>query len=208
MPRAVLFDLDNTLIDRDAAARRFVEARAPEHAAGILEQDASGYGDLETFCVWVAERTHRLGATAAEVRESWLSGVPAHTEPDARAVDLVARVKARYAVAVVTNGGGRTQREKLARSHLDELFEEVLVSAEVGAHKPDARIFERALDAVGVPAADALFVGDDPERDMEGARRAGLRTCWVARGRAWPSQLPAPDHVVQHVAELGEVLGC
>jgi putative hydrolase of the HAD superfamily len=61
------------------------------------------------------------------------------------------------------------------------LFDAVITSAEVGAAKPDAAIFEAALGAVGCTAADAVHVGDSVEKDVEGARAAGLRAFLLAR---------------------------
>jgi FMN phosphatase YigB (HAD superfamily) len=54
-------------------------------------------------------------------------------------------------------------------------------SFEVGAVKPDPRIYEHALSTLGVDAARTLFVGDTPEADLHGPRRAGMRACLVDR---------------------------
>ncbi|MEM7411922.1 MAG: HAD-IA family hydrolase [Myxococcota bacterium] len=56
-----------------------------------------------------------------------------------------------------------------------EHFASVVLAGDVGAEKPDPAIFERALAELDVPASEALFVGDDAEKDLAGAQRAGLR---------------------------------
>jgi len=69
-----------------------------------------------------------------------------------------------------------------------------------------ARIFQRACDLASVPAGEAAMVGDTPETDVQGARRAGLRAVWLNRGhRHWPGNLARPDAVID---ELGQLLGC
>jgi len=64
--------------------------------------------------------------------------------------------------------------EILESLEIAELFDVVTLAGEHGFAKPDARLFEVALRALGCTAAEALYVGDDPDRDLAGARRAGL----------------------------------
>ncbi len=120
--------------------------------------------------------------------------------------ELLARLAPRYRLAVVSNGGAR-QREKLARAGLERAFaaERVVISSEVGAEKPDPRIFARALAALGLAEGEVLHVGDDPVRDILGAQRAGLRSCWLARG-AYPAELPPPSFAIRALAELPALL--
>lgn len=88
----------------------------------------------------------------------------------------------RFTLGVITNFDGRF------RSIADQLgiaryFHHVIISSEVGADKPDPLIFQRALAAAGVAAADALHVGDDPLCDWQGAERAGLSVFRLDRPR-------------------------
>jgi putative hydrolase of the HAD superfamily len=73
--------------------------------------------------------------------------------------------------------------------------------------KPDPRIFGMLLDEAGVAADRAVHVGDDPEADVEGARRAGVEAVWLNRTSArWPDALPAPRHSISTLAELAPLL--
>ena len=73
-------------------------------------------------------------------------------------------------------------------------------------YKPDQWIFQRACDALSVPASEAVMVGDTPQTDVQGARRAGLRTVRLNRGhRGRPGNLARPDAVID---ALGQLLGC
>ena len=85
-------------------------------------------------------------------------------------------------------------------------FDVVVDSETAGYYKPDPRIFQRACDALSVPAGEAVMVGDTPETDVQGARRAGLRAVWLNRGhRDWPASLAGPEAVI---GELGQLLRC
>jgi putative hydrolase of the HAD superfamily len=90
-----------------------------------------------------------------------------------------------HALAVVSNWDV-SLREVLERTGLDALVDAVVVSAELGAAKPDPRPFRRALELLGAEAADALHAGDQVDEDVEGARAAGVRPVLVARDGASP----------------------
>ncbi len=73
--------------------------------------------------------------------------------------------------------------KQIDRFGLSGFFEVRLFSSGIGFQKPDTRIFRAALRAMGASPEEALFVGDEPQADIDGARRAGLATAWLVRGR-------------------------
>jgi HAD superfamily hydrolase (TIGR01509 family) len=120
---------------------------------------------------------------------------------------LLAWMRARgIHLAVVTNGRARTQRSKLRAAGLEDAFDRVWISQEVGAPKPRRWIFERALAAAGCAASQALFVGDQPVIDIDGAARRGMRTCWVTGPRPEAAPRRDPDLVIGAVSELRSLL--
>jgi HAD superfamily hydrolase (TIGR01549 family) len=82
-------------------------------------------------------------------------------------------------IALVSNVGVDI-RPVLVRGNLLELFDAVILSCEVGFVKPQAAIFQRALDALGVKPEEALMVGDNAHDDV-GAARLGIRTLLLPR---------------------------
>ncbi len=103
-----------------------------------------------------------------------------HRFPDVLAALQSVR-DAGFRIGVVTNGGGDLQREKLRDTGLEDAFEVVVVSGELGIAKPDPRIFERALAEFGVTADRAAHVGDTLSSDIEGAVAAGVLPVWLNR---------------------------
>lgn len=86
---------------------------------------------------------------------------------------------------------------------LTRLIDFLVISAEAGVRKPDPRIFRLALDQAGVRPEEAIHVGDLPEEDVEGARRAGLRPVLIDRKkRLTASGAPANVRVVTSLEEL------
>jgi HAD superfamily hydrolase (TIGR01549 family) len=118
--------------------------------------------------------------------------------PGARPV--VQRLRRSFRLGIVTNGIDRVQRSRLAVSGLAPLFEAVVTSQGCGYAKPDPRILQVALDRFGASPRHALYVGDDPAVDGGAARAAGMRFCWVDRGRPAPG--PRPRTRVEKLREL------
>jgi len=83
----------------------------------------------------------------------------------------------------------------------------VLISEAVGAYKPSALMFQRALERLGVGPDEVLHVGDSDVDDVKGAKAAGLRAAWVNRdGRARRADVPAPDFEIRDLRELPALL--
>jgi HAD superfamily hydrolase (TIGR01549 family) len=124
--------------------------------------------------------------------------------------DTLAQVRGRCdALAIVTNGAGNTQRDKLAVTGLEHCFDAIVISGEIGAAKPDGAIFHQALRELGVAPGEAWHIGDSLAGDIGGAHNAGLaRAVWINRGGAVrQSRDPAPDHEVTTLDELIPLLG-
>lgn len=112
------------------------------------------------------------------------------------------RLSSRFPIAALTNGNA-----DLARIGLVDHFRFQLGAREHGAAKPDPGIFHAACERLGVAPQHVLHVGDDPEMDVLGARRAGLRTAWLNRNDAtWNHPHDLPDLVVRDLAELADWL--
>ena len=102
--------------------------------------------------------------------------------------EVLAGLRERFRLGMITNGAPDLQRLKLAGTGLADWFEPLVVSGDLGIGKPEPEIFAQALERAGVSAEAALMVGDSWPRDVLGATAAGLRAVWVnARGIATPA---------------------
>lgn len=123
--------------------------------------------------------------------------------PEVRdAVRVIAR---RFRTGVVANADHDYLMRCLDRNGLR--FDLLVDSETARCYKPEPRIFQRACEALSVPAGQAVMVGDTPETDIRGARRAGLRAVWLNRShRDWPGNLARPDAVIGELGQLVRVL--
>ena len=218
---AILFDLDNTLFNREAAFRGVAEDFFDERLLGVttlpradavalmVAWDDDGYSDRREMRErWLAEWPE--AGLDLDAFNGWYRQVMArHSLPDAAVNDFLARLNSQgMPWGIVTNGNGRNQRDKCRLTGLAALTSFTIVSEEQGYAKPDPRIYQDAMSALGLEAPEqVLFVGDNPVTDIEGARAFGMRTVWVSRGKQFPTELQPPDHIVEHVLDLASVLG-
>lgn len=215
MIRAILFDLDDTLVDREAATdvflgTQYLAARLDQvpfaaYRRRFRELDEHGYA-CRSRVLRALVTEYGLRASAHELEAEFRRCVweNARLYPSARGTLQELRALG-YRLGIVTNGTVSAQRAKLAATGLRALVDTVLISEEEGIDKPETDIFCRtALRLVAAPA-ECLFVGDNPHSDIHGARGAGMTTAWLAGRMPWPAGLAfTPDHTIR---DVGEVLG-
>lgn len=218
MIRAILFDLDGTLIDRDAAHERycldfmgrhpgaFLPGRREGDLCAMTRHSRDDGWDRRAFARGLSRAFPGLGLTPLQIAADYAERVARFVVPDPAVTRLVAGLSLRHRLAVVSNGSRALQRAKLTRAGLVGLFAGVFVSGELGIAKPAPALYRRVLAWAGCAADEALFVGDDVVRDVAGAAAVGIRTCWVAGGRPFPADRPAPDLTIQRLLDLPDVL--
>jgi putative hydrolase of the HAD superfamily len=107
-------------------------------------------------------------------------------------------------MAVVTNGTSDVQRGKLARFGITQFFDHIIIDTEVGASKPDVKIFQIALDKLTLDPSQVWMIGDNLVWDVEGPQRLGIFSVWNDFKREGLPENSAiiPDKTVCSVAEL------
>ena len=228
----VLFDLDDTL---------FAHSRAVAHGVAAHRASLGLAGDASAeFARWTAledHHYHRYLRQEIGHQEMRRARARAFTEPlgidladDAAADAWFAGYIERYRAAwelyddtlplldaltqrlgIITNADLSFQLGKIEAMGIADRFEHVIASGEVGHAKPDARIFLAAVQAFGVDAAQAAYVGDRLYTDAIGAAEAGLVGIWLDRdGAATADELAvaagAGVRVIHSLAQLSGVL--
>lgn len=196
-PRAVLFDIGGVCLtngwdhgSRREAARRFsldYDELERRHDALYAEFER-GELALDTYLSHVVFHRERPFS-----RDDFIEFMHGQSRPNEAMLELVRGIRERGALRLATlNNESRELNEyRIARFHLDRLFEAFFTSCYLGVRKPSERIFRIALDILGLQPDEALFV-DDREENIVAAELVGLKTVLaedvssVARGlRGW-----------------------
>ncbi len=229
--RAVLFDLDNTLIDfmrlkrtaSDAAARAMIAAGAdfafqPDEAGDILFgeylKDIEGDRVFEEFLRKHHRQKLRLDQhtvdriTAAAVN-AYLKAKLVHSEPYPQVRrTLLHLARLGLKMGIVTDAPRFKAYQRLEAAGLVDFFDFVITHTDHGEHKPHERPFREALDHLGTPPQAVLMVGDWPQRDMEGAKALGMQTAWAKYGHHTYDDPPEEaDFVLERFGDLTRIVG-
>ncbi|MDA0790785.1 MAG: HAD family hydrolase [Proteobacteria bacterium] len=213
MLRAIIFDLDETLIDREQTMRGFLEAQhrrllysgsASEFAARVLSFQDGGYADKRAAYALALDGHDRDTGHLTSVTDALMSdflenyGMDAVCFPDADVT--LAELKQQFSLGLVSNGRARGQRAKLSSAGIGPYFDVVVISEEAGVSKPDPAIFIQCLSGLGIQPQESLYVGDHPVNDIEPAVTLGMYAVWLRNARF--SEAPLAHGVIDHIREL------
>lgn len=230
MYKAILFDLDDTLMNLsmcEAEALRITLTNAPlklnlenmwsdiqntyrSHSsvywkqrvtAGFSREQVIEYSLRDTLQVYDEDVT--LASQLGVAFWKQFCQTP-QFNPEAKETVLV--LQEHYQIGVITNGYTQSQRGRLEAADLMSLLGCVVISEEVGIAKPDKRIFEIALSALGVTSDDVLYVGDSIQHDYEGCKNAGIDFCHYYPQQITSNVLPMPKYRIHKFSELTDLL--
>jgi putative hydrolase of the HAD superfamily len=191
--RAVLFDLDGTLYDRDAtivelahdqfaAFHDQLQARVDERrfTTRFIELDDHGYASRSDVYSRLADEFGLENWLTIDLERHFWEAYGRRCEISADTWHTLRTLRAAgKSLGIVTNGQTEWQSRKIEGLGLGSMFDVVLISEKEGLRKPDVRIFDRARERCGVDHPwEAMFVGDHPEVDVAGAQAAGMVAVW------------------------------
>ena len=212
--KAVLFDLDNTILDRTRTFSNFTHAFISNYFRHIefpqsiyetiIERDQDGYKDKnELFAELIDLLPWQARPRLEELMGFYGAEYVGNAIPMNRAREVVLELKKRYKTGLITNGKTAIQYGKIDRLGIRDDFDLILVSEEAGIKKPDPRIFELALQRLRLQPEECVYVGDHPVNDMEGASQIGIGGIWMKVNQPWREELSArPLHTIRQLEEL------
>lgn len=218
-PQVVVFDVNETLSDMAPMARRFADVGAPEWAAKLWFTTVLRDG----FALASAGATERFAVLGAGALRSVLSGlgIAADVEPAVEHVvagflsltvhpDVPGGVRALAAtgtrLVTLTNGSSDVVERLFAAAGIREHFERLLSVDDAGVWKPAPGAYAYAARACSADPGEMLLVAVHPW-DIDGAARAGMRTCWIHRSaEPYPDYFRPPELAVTALPDLAELI--
>ncbi len=212
--KAVIFDLDNTILDRSRTFRNFIMSFVESYfnhlgttellIQRIIDLDQDGYKDkTELFRELVEELPWKTKPELYELLEYYQTHYVRNAILMDQAKEVVQYLKTKYRIGLITNGRSIIQYGKIDRLGIRDEFEFILVSEEVGIKKPHPQIFEIAIDRLQVRPEECIYIGDHPKNDIEGAGKSGMKTIWMKVNQPWnPDLTITPVHEINRLEEL------
>ena len=214
--KGIIFDLDNTLVDRDKSLTIF-SAIFHSHYKGrllpvpsvkvegiIKDADQDGYRPkTESFSEMIQELAWKKEPTVFELAKFWNKEFPGCAQPVSDLYKVLDEIDRRgIAMGVVTNGPTHSQTGKMRKLRIRKYLKSVVISEAAGVKKPDPKIFYLALQKLQLKPNETLAVGDNPVSDVVGARNAGLKPVWVTGHFSWPKEYEPPDYQISDLKEI------
>ena len=189
MIKAVLFDFDETLQDRTEAFEKYMDAFLDLYCPEIDETERKrrkedmrvtgngGYVNRIEWCTLLCKMWNWNDAPPVEELAAHYDNnfgdfnvVFPNSKP------LLKELKKRgYITGVITNGPSVLQNRKMETSGLKPYCDVVVVSGDVGVHKPDPALFRYTAELLGLKCEECVYVGDHPVNDIQGALSAGMK---------------------------------
>ena len=237
LPKAILFDLDDTVIAAygrpelawAAVVAEFAGELGPLSQSEVVEAIGAAartfWADPERHRIWrqkmaaarraiVAAGFDRLGGAgrpilSAEFQQRLADRFSAYRNKSMRlfpdAHDTIDALRARgVKLALMTNGAGAHQREKVVRFELTHRFDHIQIEGEHGFGKPEERAYLHAMQALGVTAQETWMIGDNLEWEVEAPQRLGIYSIWIdVHGEGLPAESAIkPDRIIRSLTEL------
>lgn len=209
--KAVLFDLDGTLLDRDSSLLKFVAdqyRRYPQLQTVDEQLFIQRFIALDNYGYVWKDRVYQQLINELSIQHidwelllnDYIEHFCDHCTGFPNLLSTIARLKRQnIKLALVSNGFGQFQYNNFKALHIEHFFDEVLISEWEGIRKPDPAIFNRALTKLEVLAEEAVFVGDHPENDIQASRNVGMKAVWKRNSQ---HDTVAADAVIDDLEEL------
>ena len=224
MINSVLWDVDGTLLDFNAAERAAIRAMFAAFGLGeCTDAMLARYSEINVSFWQRLERNELPKVRVLTGRfEQFFGeyGIRTDIVPEFNAkyqlalgdtivyrddsLNIIKALKGRAKQYVVSNGTVAAQTKKLERSKLGELMDGVFLSEELGVEKPNVRFFEKVFSVIQPnDLSTVMIVGDSLTSDIQGGMNAGIRTCWYNPERNQVPENYRPDYVISDLHELG-----
>lgn len=123
------------------------------------------------------------------------------------AEEAVKSLSKKYRLFLASNGTAKVQEKRIQSAGIAPYFESIFISQNIGINKPDKGFFDYCFARIpGFDPKKAMIVGDSPSSDIQGGQNAGIATCWVNPSHRKYSRDLLPDHEIEALSQLEELL--
>lgn len=235
MIRAVLVDIDNTLLDFDVYVKESLQAGFAKFGLGVFDEERLAVFHRENHKVWreleqgiityediLKTRFNRIFAVmgvefdGVVFEKYFKDSLFDHAAPIEGARELLAYLKERYIVCAASNGPYEQQVNRLRVAGMLEYFDHLFISEAVGASKPSALFFDHCMGVINeaqaargeakIENSEVMMIGDSLTSDMAGAVGSGMRSCYFDKQKSGKTHELKVDYEVTELKEILSIL--
>ena len=212
MIKAVLFDLDGTLLNRDESLKGFIDnqyqrlnkwlGHIPKetYISRFIELDNGGYIWKDKVYQQLSQEFQISGITWEGLLQDYINEFKDNCVPFKNLIQMLEELKSsNFHLGIITNGYGQFQLDNIKALGIENYFDVILISEWEEIKKPNPKIFLRALEQLKVSPSQSIFLGDHPENDIKAAQNVGMKGIWKKDVR-WDSV--KADFTINNLAEL------
>ncbi|MFZ0578430.1 MAG: HAD family hydrolase [Psychrobacillus psychrotolerans] len=218
MIKAVLFDLDGTLLNRDESLKLFADKQYDRfshligpitkdvYTARLIQLDSRGYVWKDKVYSQLAEEFGIIKITWQELLEDYLSEFKYCCVPFDNLLFMLEKLKERkMLIGMITNGFGQFQMDNIMALGIEDYFQTILISEWEDVKKPDPQIFLRAADKLGLQPNECVFIGDHPDNDIRAAKHIGMKSIWK-KDMQWKDVDVQAEYIVGDLMEIPTII--
>jgi len=224
MLKAILFDLDNTLLDFSGFKRESALAAAKAmKQAGLWQDEKIIYNKINEvyekkgieYQLTFGEVLHELGIEDPNLFEhAKQAAIIAYNKkkyellkPRQKVIRVLTSLKGKYKLGIVTDAPKDKAWQRLILAGLDGFFYPVVTFSDTNERKPSTTPFKKALVHLKLQPSEVLYVGDMPERDIIGAKRMGMHTCLAKYGcLEYKEEMNVADYTIEKFEDIDEII--
>ncbi|MBO0994140.1 HAD family hydrolase [Bacillus sp. SD088] len=216
MTKAIIFDLDGTLLNRQASVERFIHhqyerlyeslCHIPEkqYISRFIELDDRGYVWKDKVYQQMVETFSIKKVTWEELLADYVSNFHKYCVAFPNLIPMLEQLQGSLSLGMITNGKATFQLKNIRALNIEAYFSSILISECEGISKPDPRIFQKSANELELPISNCIYVGDHPSNDVKGAQAVGMKAIW--KKDPYFGEVEA-DYIIEDLAEIPLLLG-
>lgn len=215
MIKAIIFDLDGTLLNRDASVKKFIHAqyeRLIEYVGNVphetyisrfVELDCRGYVWKDKVYQQMVEELNIQNISWEDLLQDYIEEFKHYCVAFPNLINMLDDLRKQVRLGIISNGFGQFQMDNIKALGIEHYFDAILISEWEGMKKPNPDIFRKAATSLNVLPHECIYVGDHPENDVRGAQNAGMIGVWK-KDPEW--QQVEADYIIEDLLDITNII--